>query len=412
MFTRPAVLRHPSFRRFWLSQTGSSLGDRIVLAALALYVTDLTGSPTDLGLVLGAQALPMVVLLLVGGVWADRLPRASLMAATDVVRGSLQALVAILIITDSVRVWHLVATGVVFGAAEAFARPAENGLLPQTVDEDEVQEAKALLETSQSVANIAGPAIGTALVVGLGGGVAFAADAATFFASALLLIGIRARVRPSARTARVAHAPSWRRELAEGFAEVRSRAWVWLTILSATQFLMMALAPLFVLGPAVAKDEYGSTATFGVVLIAFGAGSLIGGLTGMRWRPRHALGIGLVLCAFWPLVGIAMALGAPRGLVYACAAAGSFGTTLFEIYWGTALAQEIPPDALSRVSSFDWMGSLALLPVGYALAGPIAGVFGAREVLFAGCALTIATTVAVGTLPRSIRDLRLGVVRA
>ena len=166
MFRRLPVLRHPSFRRLWLSTTGSVLGDRIVLAATALYVTDLTGSPTDLGLVLGAQALPMVLLLLAGGVWADRLPRARLMAVTDVVRGALQALVAVLIFTGAVRIWQLVAIGFLFGAAEAFSRPAAAGLLPQTVAESEVQEANGLISSTGSIANLVGPAIGTALVVG------------------------------------------------------------------------------------------------------------------------------------------------------------------------------------------------------------------------------------------------------
>ena len=402
----PPVLGHPSFRRLWLSNTGSALGDRIVLAAMALYVTDLTGSPSDLGLVFGAQALPMVVLLLAGGVWADRLDRARLMAVTDVTRGLLQALVAVLVLTGSARVWHLVVIGLAFGAAEAFSRPAATGLLPQTVEEDQVQEARAVLSSSESLANIIGPAIGTALVVGVSAGAAFAADAATFFLSAVALIGIKARARGTVAAESHRKPASWRRELREGFVEVRSRVWVWATVLSATQFLMMALAPLFVLGPTVAKEQYGSTGAFGVILVAFGAGSLAGGLVGLRWRPRRPLAVALALCAIWPCVGIAMALGAPRGLVYVIAAGGSFGTAIFEILWSTLLAQEIPPRALSRVSAFDWMGSLALLPVGYALAGPIGAAFGASEVLVAFGAITVLTTFAA-LLPRETRELEL-----
>ena len=373
---------------------------------MALYVTDLTGSPSDLGLVLGAQALPMVVLLLAGGVWADRLDRARLMAASDVVRGLLQVLVAVLVLTGTARVWHLVAVGLLFGAAEAFSRPAATGLLPQTVEDGQVQEARAVLSSSESAANIAGPAIGTALVVGVSAGAAFAVDAATFVLSAAALIGIKARARGIAPGAAADQPASWRRELREGFAEVRSRLWVWVTVLSATQFLMMALAPLFVLGPSVAKQQYGSIGVFGVILVAFGAGSLAGGIVGLRWRPRKPLVVGLALCAIWPCVGIAMALGAPRGSVYLIAAGGSFGTALFEIFWSTLLAQEIPPQALSRVSSFDWMGSLALLPVGYALAGPIGAAFGAREVLVVFGVITVLASFAA-LLPRETRELEL-----
>ena len=106
-----------------------------MIVALALFVTDLTGSATDVGLVLGAQTLPFVVFLLIGGVWADRLPRARLMIATDVVRAALHALLAALIFTDVVEIWHLVVIEALFGTAEAFFRPAYTGLLPRTVPE-------------------------------------------------------------------------------------------------------------------------------------------------------------------------------------------------------------------------------------------------------------------------------------
>ena len=411
MLSRVPVLRHAAFRRVWLSQSLSVLGDRIVLAALPLFVTDLTGSATDVGFVLGAQSLPLVVFLLAGGVWADRLPRARLAAATDLVRFAVQGIVAVLILVDVVAVWQLVVAGLVFGAAEAFSQPAVTGLLPQTVEEDEFQEANAVVHTSMSAAGMLGPAIGTALVVGLGAGVAFAADAGTFAVSALLLYGVTARTRRSVAApepdAPGTELPSWRRELSAGFAEVRTRAWVWITILSATAFLLLSFAPLFVLGPTVAKDEYGSTAFFGVVLIVFGAGSLIGGIVGLRWRPRHPMPLAFVLFTFWSLVGVAMSLGAPRGVVGLLALAGGFSVALFGVWWATLLAQEIPPEALSRVSAFDWMGSLALLPLGFALSGPAGELFGAGTVLIAGGLLTVAVTLAAGLLPRSMRELRL-----
>jgi MFS family permease len=142
------VLEGPAFRNLWLAQTTSVVGDRLVIVALALFVTDLTGSATDVGLVLGAQTLPFVVFLLIGGVWADRLPRARLMIATDVVRAGLHALLAALIFTDVVEIWHLVAIEALFGTAEAFFRPAYTGLLPRTVPESEIQ-GRRLCRTEQ-----------------------------------------------------------------------------------------------------------------------------------------------------------------------------------------------------------------------------------------------------------------------
>ena len=135
------VLRRPAFRNLWLSQSASVVGDALVVVALALFVTDLTGSATDVGLVLAAGTIPLVAFLLIGGVWADRLPRAPLMIATDVVRAVLHGALALLIFKDLVEVWHIVVIEALFGTAEAFFRPAYTGLLPRTVPDEEIQEA-------------------------------------------------------------------------------------------------------------------------------------------------------------------------------------------------------------------------------------------------------------------------------
>ena len=194
------VLERPAFRNLWLAQTTSVVGDRLVIVALALFVTDLTGSATDVGLVLGAQTLPFVVFLLIGGVWADRLPRARLMVATDVVRAALHVLLAALIFTDVVEIWHLVVIEALFGTAEAFFRPAYTGLLPRTIPEPEIQEAQALSNMTNNLAELTGPALATALVLGVGAGWAFLFDALTFVMSAFFLT--RVRVRRGATTRR------------------------------------------------------------------------------------------------------------------------------------------------------------------------------------------------------------------
>ncbi len=126
----------------WLGQTASTIGDRLVFVALALYVTEI-GTPTDVGIVLAAHALPLVAFLLLGGVWADRLPRHKVMVATDAIRFGAHALLAVLIFTGAVEIWHIVVIEAVFGAAEAFFRPAYTGLMPQTVPEELLQEANA-----------------------------------------------------------------------------------------------------------------------------------------------------------------------------------------------------------------------------------------------------------------------------
>ena len=186
------VLREREFRLLWLGQSASTIGDRLVFVALALYVTEI-GTPTDVGLVLAAHAIPFVACLMLGGVWADRLPRHRVMMATDLIRAAMHALLAALIFTGAVEVWHIVVIEAVFGAAEAFFRPAFTGLVPQTVPEPMLQEANAATSVVQTVAEFAGPALATALVLGVGAGWAFALDAATFIVSAAFL----ARMRPA-----------------------------------------------------------------------------------------------------------------------------------------------------------------------------------------------------------------------
>ena len=405
------VLRHRDFRLLWLANSASVVGDRIVTVALALFVVDLTGRATDLGLVLAAYSVPLIGFLLVGGVYADRLPRHLVVVATDLVRFALHALLALLIVTGEVRIWHLVVIGVLFGTAEAFYRPAATGLLPQTVPEEEIQEANAVTGMFQNIAEFAGPALATLLVLGFSPAAAFALDAATFLVSAALLVRVRPRERGVAAAAPAARTSVWA-DVREGFHEVRSRSWVWATLASFCVALFVALAPLFVLGPIVAREQYGDLAVFGYVFAAFGAGTIIGSLAGLRWRPRYPLRRAMTLVLVWPFAIALYAVGAPLALVVpATVLAGSF-IALFDVWWLTALAERIPPDKLSRVTSYDWTVSLGLVPLGYVLAGPAADVFGAPEVLLGGSLIAF-VAFALGLLPRGTRMLeRLDVAPA
>jgi MFS family permease len=399
------VLRHRDFRLLWLAQSASVIGDNIVLVALALFIIERTGSATDLGLVLAAQALPLVAFLLVGGVWADRLPRHRVMVATDLVRFALHALLAALIFASTVAIWQLVVIEMLFRSAEAFFRPAANGLLPQTVPEADIQPATAVTGMSNNVAEFAGPALATALVLGAGAGWAFALDAATFLISAAFL----SRVRPRERGAAPATDASGERvgvwtSIREGAREVRSRAWVWATLASFCVALFCGLASWFVLGPIVAREQYGHLAVYGVLEAAIGFGTIIGSLAGIGWRPRYPMRLGILATLLWPLSAILYAAGVTLIVVIPACVLGGAGFALFDVWWLTALAERIPPQALSRVTSYDWMVSYALLPLGYVLMGPLAAQLGAVNVLAGGSALAF-VAFALGLLPRETRML-------
>jgi MFS family permease len=398
------VLRHRDFRYLWMAQSASVIGDNIVLVALALFVIARHGSATELGLVLAAQSLPLVTFLLFGGVWADRLPRHRVMIVTDVVRFSLHGLLAALIFSGSVRIWQVVLIEVLFGSAEAFFRPAANGLLPQTVPEADIQQATAITTLSNNVAEFAGPALATALVLGAGAGWAFALDAGTFLLSAAFLTRVRPR-RRGAPAAGDGRPPMnvWA-EIREGAREVRAHTWVWATLACFCVALFCGLAPWYVLGPLVAREQYGHLGVFGFLEAAFGLGTIVGALVGVGWRPRHPMRLAMLAMLLWPTADILYASGVTLVIVVPAIVIAGCGLSLFDIWWLTALAERIPPAKLSRVTSYDWMVSLGLLPLGYALAGPLAEALGPVEVLIGGSVLAL-IAFALGLLPRQTRTL-------
>lgn len=387
-----AVLRHREFRLLWGARAATSLGDRIVFIALALYVTDI-GSPSDVGLVLAANALPLVLFVLIGGVWADRLERHRVMVVTDVVRAALHGLLAVLIFLGPAPIWAIVVIEAGFGTAQAFFNPAFTGLVPQTVPEDEFQQANAANTIVWNVAELVGPAIATALVLGLGAGWAFTIDALAFVLSAALLT----RVRPRSRGERVPPG-ALLADLRVGWHEVRSRQWVWVVLVATSLALLLALAPYMTLGPTIAEDRYDSTGVFGALAVALGIGTLLGSLAALRFRPRHPIRFAMAWGALWPPVFVLFALGPPLALLLPLFVLMGFGLSMFDVSWDTTLAERIPPHALSRVSAFDYMGSLALLPLGYVLAGPLGEAFGSVDVLVVGGVLaTVAQLIALAT---------------
>jgi MFS family permease len=394
-----SALRSRDFMLLWLSQSASVLGDGLVVVAIGLFVTRLTGDPSDVGVVLAAYSAPLVLFVLVGGVFADRLPRQAVMVAADAVRFVLHAALALLIATGTVRIWHMVVIGLLYGTAQAFFQPAYTGLVPQTVPEGDIQAAQALGGISRQVAALASPALATALVLTVGGATAFGLDAATFAVSAVMLARVRARDRGTAATRGSVLA-----DLLQGWTAVRQRAWVWATIAAFSVSILVAMAPFFVLGPSVSQQVYGTEVVFGVTNAVWGAGTILGAVVGARWRPKRPMFAGMVASLAWPGQIALFAAGPPLAALYGVTAVAGAGLGLFAVWWETALAQRIPPRLLSRVSAWDWMGSLALLPAGYLLAGPAARWLGAAQVLVGGGLLGLAT-FALGLLPTSTRTL-------
>jgi MFS family permease len=387
-----SVLRHRDFRLLFLGQGISVFGDRMVAVALAFAVIELGGSASEVGLVLAAGMVPQVATLLAGGVVADRTSRRAVMLGADLVRVASQATMAALVISGAGEVWMLAALAGVTGAGTGFFGPASTGLLPEIVSDDELQPANALRSTAVSTSEILGPALSGIVVATAGAGWAIAIDATTFAASAVCL----ALLRPPAREVR--EPSSFFSDLREGWVAFSSRRWVW------TFVLYFAVANLFwgawqALGPVVAHRDLGGAAVWGSVLAAMGAGALVGSLLATRARPTRPLLFvaGMEACFGLPLVFLAA--GAPPALLAAGTFVSGVGMMLGMSVWESTLQRHIPRESLSRVSSYDWFGSYAVVPLGLALWGGVADAIGVETLLWIASAMFGASVLALLAVP-------------
>jgi MFS family permease len=267
--SRLAPLREHEFRLLFTGQLVSLTGTAMAWVALAFAVLDI-GSTSDLGFVLAAGWVPQIVFILVGGVWADRVPRNVVMVGANVLSGAAQGAVAALLLLGHAELWELVALQVARGVATAFFFPASSSIVPHTVPQVELQQANALLRLSQNATTIAGSVAAGALVATIGPGWAIGFDAATYLASAAILA--RMRVRGPAPASR----PSFVRELADGWREFASRTWLWVVVVASAVENLVWVGSIAVLGPVVAKESLGGAAAWGGVLGAVGLGLLAG----------------------------------------------------------------------------------------------------------------------------------------
>jgi MFS family permease len=395
------ALKERQFRLLWLGQATSTLGDGLVPVALSFAVIGtLDRSATALGVVLAAQALPLVLFVLVGGVWADRLPRQMVMLVSDVIRCAVQATLAVLLLSGAAQLWHLAVLIAIYGTAEAFFQPAATGVVPATISPERLQQANALLGLSRSTAFVVGPAIAGVIAATTNPGIVFAVDAATFAVSATSLALLRLP-----RSRREGQRHSFLADLKGGWHELLAHTWLWVIVVWASTFLCIVIAPFMTLGPVIAKESLGGAASWGIIAAGWGAGSLGGGLLALRWKPARPMLICTVLVLFIAPAMALLALRAPAAVIATAQAIGGIGMGFFGAVWQTTLQQRVPEEALSRVSAWDWMGSFAFLPLGLILAGPVSQAIGISTTLWISVGYLVVSTLAVLLVP-SVRNLR------
>ncbi|MFE9405596.1 MFS transporter [Streptomyces sp. NPDC006530] len=381
----------------------TNLGSQGALIAAAFAVLSSGGDAGDVGLVAAARTVPLVLFLLVGGALADRLPRHKVMVAANTLNFLSQGAFALLVLTGDPRLWQMMALTALGGVGQAFFGPASEGMLMSAVSGADAGRAFAFYRMAMHGAGIGGAALGGALIAAFGPGWVLAIDAAAFAVAGAL----RAFLDVSHIPARSAGG-GMISDLREGWREFVTRPWLWSIVVQFAVVNAVVAAAEAVYGPLVARDELGGPGPWGLALAAFGAGTVAGAFLMMRWKPRRLLLAG-TLCVF-PLALPSAALAVPLPVAGLAAVMLLTGVSIevFGVSWMTALNQEIPEEKLSRVSAYDWLGSIAMVPVATALAGPAQNAVGRTSALWGCSALIVLLTAAVLCVPDVRRLTRRG----
>jgi len=401
--TRVSALAPPpegGLRSLVLAQLASAIGDLMVVAALPFAVFSIGGSIGQVGIALAVQGIVLAGLLLFGGVGGDRLARRSVVVAADLARFATQSAIAVLLLTGNLQLWQLLLAQATLGAGAAFFMPAMQGMISQAVSPDRLQQANALRGIAASTGSVAGPAIAVVVLAAWGPGWAFAADAASFLVSAVLLSGVRA---PTPAIGRVPH--SIRSDLAAGWNAFRRTTWAWAIVAEFAILNALVFAPFFVFGPRVSVDSLGGPGAWAAILAAMGAGELLGGLLAMAWRPDRPLLVATLLVSLWTAPLLLLASLAPVPLIAAGAAAAGASLAVFAALWETTLQARTPTSLRARLSSYDLLGSFVLIPIGYVLGALELELFGAGPGLIAAAGVIAVCTFAVLAIP-SVREMR------
>jgi predicted MFS family arabinose efflux permease len=394
-------LRERNFRLFFSGYAVSLFGATMVPVALSFAVLNEGRGADAIGYVLAAESVPLVALLLLGGVVADRFSRRLTMLGADLVRFASEGTLAILLLAGHPPLWVFMAAAAVLGAGQAFFNPAMTGLMPDLVPRERLQQANALRGIANSAGGVLGPSVAGVIVALGGAGWAIAIDAATYAVSAACLW--RLVIPPRGPSA----ASSMLSQLAVGWQEFRSRTWLWLIVAQFATVNAICAGPFMVLGAVVADDQLGGARAWGAILAALGVGSILGGVAAIRLHPRRPLVIAEIAAALFAVPIALVALPASTAAIAVAAGLAGIGISVFGTLWETTLQQHIPPAALSRVSSYDWFGSVAFDPLGYLIAGPVAGLIGVRTFLFIAAGWAVVSCLVV-LLSRDVRRLGPG----
>ncbi|MER7172985.1 MFS transporter [Streptomyces mesophilus] len=395
---RLGVLAERRFRLLWTGRTTSALGDALMPVTLVFAVLSCGGNATDIGLVLATTMVVRTLLLLVGGALADRLPRRLLIGGSDLFLCLVQSVMGVVLLTGRSSVALLLAAAVCYGAASAVSKPAVGGLVPQTVSPERLQEANGLMQLSRSAVQVAGPALAGVAVAVAAPGWVYLFDALTFLLSAATMAFLPLAWEPRSRRG------SLFRDIADGWKEMTARTWYW-AVLCGHAVWNVGSSAFYVLGPVVVSQQSSGAAGWGLVSAGMSVGALLGAAIAMRYRPSRPLVTAHLGMLPTLLQLVALAVSAPTVVIVGCAVLSSAGVMFLNTVWTSAVQRLVPEDVLSRVTSYDWVISFTVAPLGFAAIGPVSEAVGTAGAIHLAM-LCVVLGVGAVLLPAPIRRLR------
>ncbi|MEV1171828.1 MFS transporter [Nonomuraea sp. NPDC049784] len=398
------LLRDRRFALLVSARTIAFLGSAFAPVALAFGVLGLPGATAStLSVVLTAEAVPMIAFILFGGVLADRLPRTWVLMTGDFLMATGYFALAAMLLTGWTPLPALCVAAALSGVATAIAFPAFTGIVPEVVPVERLQAGNALIGLGANAARVAGAVLGGGAVVLFGGGWALIVSGVMFATAGLLIAMMRMKPVAEPRAAERRH--SVVADLRDGWREFISRQWIWVVVAQFSLMVMAIQAGHGVLGPLLAKQTLGGPAAWSAFLAGEAVGTIVGVLTAMRLRPRRPILVAVLLCFPPALPYVLLGLDAPLWAIVIGAFVLGVSFDVFGVLWQTTMQREIPGEALSRVSSYDALGSLMFGPIGLLLAGQAANLFGTEESLL-GCAVIIVLSTLAALLSPGVRNLR------
>ncbi len=387
------------FRLFFTARTTSLLGDAMLPVAITAAVIRAGYGASGVGYALAALVAPFAALIIFGGVLSDRFGARRLMVVSDTARLCSQAVLALLFLLGTVRLWQILALLALIGAGSAIFQPGVASITPRIAQD--VQKANATLRISESVTAVIGPSLAGLLLAVSSPATVVALDALTYGVSGACLLLLRSvPMGPAARDGE----PSFRADLVEGWREFRARTWLWSVIVVFMLWQLAGAGPTMTLGNSTLVTDYG-TSTFGLVMSSLGVGSVLGGIVAIRFRPRYPLRAGALSMILWALMPLGVALGLPAPLIAGCYGVSGVGMAFWIVMFHTSVQTHIPQDVLGRVHAYDAAGSLVMKPVGQALAGPLAVAVGTVPLLRVSASTALVACALLLAIP-AVRGLK------